>query len=233
MSQMAKVFDFESTLGAGEGLDMAAELVGGPALGRQMSELTDAAMSNGTPFRESLRERVGILIRHDLHEGHLDDIAEQFRNNLAPSVKAHADWFPEHTEELMVASGGFGRCIGLALDKLGVPQERRASNHLTLVKQPGRTERRVSGFDERRIMSRDGGKAEVVRRAKRGLLIGDVAIIGDGGNDLLVRKMGVAKWFIAFTEIKRRDEIVAQADYEAGNFADLLKIFDNAMLDAA
>jgi D-3-phosphoglycerate dehydrogenase / 2-oxoglutarate reductase len=70
-------------------------------------------------------------------------------------------------------------------------------------------------------MSKDQGKVRTVRSLK---LKKDLYIIGDGYTDYELRKLGLAKKFIAFTENVARKNVVTKADQIAETFDEFLYV---------
>ena len=64
------------------------------------------------------------------------------------------------------------------------------------------------------------GKVEQIRALG---LKGKVVVIGDGWTDSLPRQRGVADEFLAFTENKRREEVVEVADGEVRNMEEMIE----------
>ena len=62
----------------------------------------------------------------------------------------------------------------------------------------------VTGFNPDIPLSQSGGKSKVIKSLK---LKGDVYVIGDGANDLEIRKAGFANKFYLFTENVEREKV--------------------------
>jgi D-3-phosphoglycerate dehydrogenase len=51
-------------------------------------------------------------------------------------------------------------------------------------------------------------------------------MIGDGATDLEVRERGLADRFVAFTENRHRDPVVAKADFVAKSMDELIALLE-------
>lgn len=202
------IFDFDSTLVDFETLDALAELSLAEApdaaeLRARMAELTDQAMSGRMDFAEALAGRLALL---PLARDHVRELAARAPTRLAPSVTRNLETLRRHADRLVIVSGGFREVIGPVADLLGVPADRVLANDLTYDE-----EGRVSGVLPGPLLQPQG-KAAAIRSLN---LSGPVVMIGDGWTDAEVKLAGAADRFVAFTEIVRRDPVIAAADMQA------------------
>ena len=79
----------------------------------------------------------------------------------------------------------------------------------------------ITGFDERNMLSRENGKAEMLKSLN---LKGDIYVIGDGYTDYQLRGQGLVTKFFAFTENVEREIITQKADYVVPTFDEFLYI---------
>lgn len=210
------VFDFDSTLVRIETLDILADiaLAGVPdaaAIRAEVEALTDRAMAGELPFGEALRRRLALL---SLTRTHVAELASRILEEGTPSVRRNLRFFRENAGRIVILSGGFREIIAPLAAHLHVPAERVLCNDLIYD-----ADGRVVGVDEANPLSQAGGKPTVIRTLK---LPGPVVMIGDGWTDAEVKLEGVADRFHAFTEIVRRDRVVAAADTEAPSMDEFL-----------
>ena len=210
------VFDFDSTLVRIETLDILADiaLAGVPdaaAIRAEVEALTDRAMAGELPFGEALRRRLALL---SLTRTHVAELASRILDEGTPSVRRNLRFFRENAGRIVILSGGFREIIAPLAAHLHVPAERVLCNDLIYD-----ADGRVVGVDEANPLSQAGGKPTVIRTLK---LPGPVVMIGDGWTDAEVKLEGVADRFHAFTEIVRRDRVVAAADTEAPSMDEFL-----------
>jgi len=209
------IFDFDSTLVDFETLDVLAELSLADApdaaeRGARVAELTDRAMAGEVAFVDALKQRLALL---PITRDHVKALATRATSRLAPSVARNLETLRRHADRLVIVSGGFREVIAPVADILGVPADRVLANDLTY-DEIGR----VSGVLPNPILG-PRGKAEAIRGLN---LTGPIVMIGDGWTDAEVKQAGVADRFVAFTEIVRRDRVVAVADLEAATLDEVL-----------
>jgi D-3-phosphoglycerate dehydrogenase len=209
------IFDFDSTLVDFETLELLAELslADTPDAAERrarVAELTDRAMAGEIGFAEALKERLSLL---PITREHVQAAAARATSRLAPSVARNLETLRRHADRLVVVSGGFREVIAPVADLLGVPADRVLANDLTYDGAG-----RVTGVLPNPILQRQG-KAAAIRALN---LTGPVVMIGDGWTDAEVKQAGAADRFVAFTEIVRRDRVVAAADLEAATLDEVL-----------
>ena len=210
------VFDFDSTLVAIESLDVLADLAlaGHPdreRISAEIAALTDRAMTGDVPFGEALRQRLALL---PLTREHVAALAAKATEAMTPSITRNIGFFRNQAGRIVIVSGGFREIIAPVAEALGVPADRILANDL--VYDAGG---RVTGVDPTNPLSGAGGKVEALNRLE---LDGPVVMIGDGWTDAEVRAGGAADRFYAFTEVVRRDKVVAAADGEAASLDEIL-----------
>lgn len=211
------VFDFDSTLVDFETLEALADIAldGAPEAGvvrTEIARLTDRAMTGDLPFAEALTRRLALL---PLTRAHLQQLANAAESRLAASVSRNLDFFRERTGRVVIVSGGFREVIVPVARALGVPEALIVANDL--VYDP---DGRVTGVAGGPLLA-PLGKAEALKALG---LPGPVVMVGDGWTDVEVRQSGVAERFYAFTEVVRRDRVVAAADAEARSLDELLHL---------
>ena len=210
------IFDFDSTLVRIETLEALADIaleghVDAASVRAQIASLTDRAMAGELDFGEALRARLALL---PLTRAHVQALADRILDEGTPSVRRNLRFFNENAANIFILSGGFREVILPIAERLGVSQERVICNDLVYD-----ADGRVTGVDDANPLSRENGKPTVIKALG---LPGPVVMVGDGWNDAEVKLAGVADRFYAFTEIARRDRVVAAADAEASSIDELL-----------
>ena len=212
------VFDFDSTLVRIETLEALADiaLAGVPdaeAIRAEIARLTDAAMAGDLPFGEALGRRLALL---PLTRAHVAELAGRILDEGTPSVRRNLRFFRENADRIAIVSGGFREIIAPIAAHLGLPADRVFANDLTYDESG-----RVTGVDAANPLSEAGGKAVAIGAAG---FPGPVVMIGDGWTDAEVRLAGAADRFYAFTEVVRRERVVAAADAEAASLDEVLHL---------
>ena len=210
------VFDFDSTLVRIETLEALADIAlgGAPdaaAIRDRISALTDAAMAGDLPFGEALRLRLSLL---PLTRAHVTELAERILDEGTPSVRRNLRFFRENAGRIVILSGGFREVIAPLAAHLHIPADQVLCNDL-LYDADGL----VTGVDSANPLAEAGGKPVVIKALA---LPGPVVMVGDGWTDAEVKLQGAADRFHAFTEIVRRETVVAAADAEAPSMDEFL-----------
>jgi phosphoserine phosphatase len=164
------VFDVDSTLVAGEVIEMLAEHAG---CAEEVQKVTEAAMRGELDFTESLRQRVSLL--SGLPASVLDDVAAELP--LTPGARTTIRTLKRLGLRCGVVSGGFRQVIQPLADDLGL--DFVAANELEIV--GGQLTGQVIG----EIIDRRG-KASALRRFAHSfdVPIGQTVAVGDGANDM-------------------------------------------------
>ncbi|OYX56696.1 MAG: 3-phosphoglycerate dehydrogenase [Brevundimonas subvibrioides] len=210
------IFDFDSTLVRIETLEALADIAleghgDAVSIRAQVASLTDRAMTGEVDFGEALRARLAML---PLTRAHVLALADRILDEGTPSVRRNLRFFNENAANIIILSGGFREIIAPIAERLGVSPDRVICNDLIYD-----AEGRVTGVDDANPLSHENGKPTVIKALG---LKGPVVMVGDGWNDAEVKLGGAADRFYAFTEIARRDKVVAVADGEAKSIDELL-----------
>jgi D-3-phosphoglycerate dehydrogenase len=211
------VFDFDSTLVDFETLEILADIAlegsaEAAAVRAKIARLTDRAMTGDIPFGEALARRLALL---PLTRAHIERLAEEAESRLTASVRRNLNFFRERAGSVVIVSGGFREIIAPVARSLGVPADRIVANDLTFT-----DEGRVIGVDDSPLLA-PLGKATALRALG---LAGPVVMVGDGWTDAEVKQAGLADRFYAFTEVVRRERVVAAADAEVRSVDELLHL---------
>jgi phosphoserine phosphatase len=164
------VMDVDSTLVAGEAVDLLAARAGRAA---EAAELTAAAMRGELDFAGSLRQRVAMLA--GLEAAALEEVRSELR--LAPGARTLIRTLRRLGYRCGIVSGGFTQFTdGLAAD-LGLDYS--AANTLEI--SGGRLTGRIAGP----IVDR-AAKAQALRdfAGRAGVPLSQTVAVGDGANDL-------------------------------------------------
>jgi D-3-phosphoglycerate dehydrogenase len=214
------IFDFDSTLVSVEALDelFASSIEGKPDRETRVAEfreITDLGMAGELPAAVSLSRRLSVL---QTTRPLVELVGARIARRLTPSVERHADFFRREAHRIYVLSGGFEELIRPALERLGLSKERLLAHRFQYD-----SEENVVGLDLGTPMAR-GGKPEAFRSI--GSTDGEVWMVGDGATDLELRTLGLVDRFVAFTENRYREGVVASADAAVGSMDDLLELLD-------
>jgi len=210
------IFDFDSTLVRIETLEALADIAleghaDAVAIRAEVASLTDRAMAGEIDFGEALRARLALL---PLTRTHIEALADRILDEGTPSVRRNLRFFNDNAGRIIILSGGFREVIAPVAQRLGVAPDRLLCNDLCYD-----ADGRVTGVDDVNPLSHANGKSAVIKALG---LTGPVVMVGDGWTDAEVKLAGAADRFHAFTEIARRDAVVAVADSEARSIDELL-----------
>ena len=164
------VMDVDSTLVAGEAIDLLAARAGCAA---KVAELTAATMHGELDFAAALRERVALLAGLDASV--LDEVRAELR--LAPGARTLVRTLRRLGYRCGIVSGGFTQFTDVLAADLGL--DYAAANTLEIV--GGKLTGQVAGA----VIDR-AGKAGALRdfAARYGVPLSQTVAVGDGANDL-------------------------------------------------
>jgi len=212
------IFDFDSTLVRIETLEALADIaLEGRAdavdVRAEIARLTDQAMAGEIAFGDALRRRLALL---PLTQAHVTALADRILEEGTPSVRRNLRFFQDNADRIIILSGGFREIIAPIAQRLGIADDRVLCNDLIYD-----AEDRVVGVDDANPLAHADGKPTVIKALN---LTGPVVMIGDGWNDAEVKLAGAADRFYAYTEIVRREPVVAVADAEVPSMDELLHL---------
>ncbi len=207
------IIDFDSTWVTKEGLvELGRVAVNGNGNREQilnkLDELTNLGMEGKISFHESLIQRLNMI---DLEKRHIDELVLEIKSHITHSFLQNKEFIKKNAHRIYVISGGFRDFIRPVLEDFGIPESHIFANSF-LYDMDGK----VVSFDKENDLSKDNGKSILL--TKLGFNPDNVVVIGDGYSDYEIKKSGLAKTFIAFTENKRRENVVKVADFVASNF---------------
>lgn len=205
------IVDWDSTFCKKETLDFLAGRVLDAAALEAFQTFTDQGMDGNLSFSDSLSQRLAML--HMQREQVLG-AGEELANHLDPTAIARRPCIEKNQDRIYVVSGGFEELILPSVSKLGIRPDHVHANRFIYDDQDY-----VIGADPERLTSQDGGKAAQVEALG---LEGLKVVIGDGYNDYLIKALGCAEIFIAYTRHQTRDSVVSLADAATDSFAEPL-----------
>lgn len=210
------LIDFDSTFITTEALDELAELSLRDLADREkriekIKTLTQLGMEGKIPFSESLRKRINLLKGT---KNHVLKVSTKLTKKVTKSITRNKNFFQENRENIYIISGGFSDIIQPVVKKFGIAPDHIFANTFLYDKKGT-----IIGIDEKNPMSQDNGKVNIVKSLQ---LQGDLYVIGDGYTDYEIKKYGLAKKFIAFTENVSRDIVTKNADQIAPSFDEFL-----------
>ncbi|MCB0586904.1 MAG: HAD-IB family phosphatase, partial [Phaeodactylibacter sp.] len=178
---------------------------------QQIQDITNQGMDGSLDFRSSLTQRLELL---HVHKEDIQELAERLKQQVSPSFLRNQQHLNALRETVYVVSNGFKDFIVPVIADYGLLADNVFANEF-LYDEEGF----VTGFNPDIPLSRSGGKSQVIKELK---LKGDVYVIGDGANDLEIRKAGFANKFYLFTENVEREKVKKEADHIAPSFDEIL-----------
>lgn len=216
MADQFYIIDFDSTIIQTEGLEelAAISLKENPKreeILKKIKETTNAGMEGKITFRESLKRRLELL---SANKTHIDILNKKLRKKISPSFLRNKQFLKLNKNNIYILSGGFKEFVWPTVMDLGIAPAHVFANTFKFNKAG-----KIIGFDLKNPLSKNNGKAEAVKKLN---LKGEILVIGDSFTDLQIKRMGVAKRFIAFTENITREVIVKDADQIVRSFDEFL-----------
>jgi phosphoserine phosphatase len=210
----AVCFDVDSTVITEEGIDVLAAHLG---KGKQVADLTAAAMEGGMKFQDALQQRLDLL---QPSRQQIQECLKQHPFEFSPSVVAFVRKLQELNKHVYLVSGGFRIMIEPVAERLGIPCSNIFANTIIFDDESGA----YTGFDPTEPTSRDMGKPKAVQAIIDKGNYETVVMIGDGATDAQAKPPAAA--FIGFGGVAVRDKVRATADWFVTDFADCLAILE-------
>lgn len=216
MADQYYIIDFDSTIIQTEGLEELAEisLKANPKkeeVLRKIKETTAAGMEGKITFRESLKRRLKLL---EAHQDHIQLLNKILIKKISPSFLRNKQFIKTNKDRIYVLSGGFKEFVWPVVEKFGIAPSHVLANTFKYNKKG-----QICGFDYKNPLSKNDGKVLAVRKLK---LKGEIIAIGDSFTDLQIKRLGVAKRFVAFTENIEREVVIKNADQVVRSFDEFL-----------
>lgn len=218
MEDFNLVIDFDSTFVKTEALEELAEITLAGKKNRQMiveeiSRITRLGMEGKIPFQVSLEKRLRLL---SFGKKQIDELISCLKKSISKSIKENKDFFQNNKKRIYIVSGGFIDFIWPIIKDYGIKKSHVLANKFVFASGG-----EVEGFDRRSPLSKEHGKALIVK----GLgLKGRLLIVGDGYTDLEIKKYVKEGMFFAYMENVRREGIVKEADFVVDDFNQFLYI---------
>jgi len=201
----AVCFDVDSTVIQEEGIDVLAEFNGA---GAAVAEWTKKAMGGQVLFQDALAARLELI------KPSASDVKRCLEKNpprLTPGVREVVEALHARGTPVYLVSGGFRQMINPVAAMLNIPLHRIYANNL-LFKADGS----FSGFDDKELTCRDGGKPAVIQKLKDAHGYSPIIMVGDGATDMQARPPADA--FIGFGGIVVREAVKNGADWFITDF---------------
>ena len=213
----AVCFDVDSTVINEEGIDVLADFLG---KGKEVAELTAAAMEGGMKFEDALQARLDLL---EPSRQEILDCLEKHPLILTPGIENLVKTLHSKNIDVFLVSGGFRIMIEPLADILNIPSDSHIYAN-TIFFQYG-SEGKYAGFCKNEPTSQDMGKPKAV-----GLIQKDhpayktIVMVGDGATDAQAKPP--AKAFIGFGGVVERQPVKERADWFVTSFDDMTRIVE-------
>lgn len=212
------LIDFDSTFIKSEGLEELAALAlknnpNSEKILQEIKTITNLAMEGKMPFDESLEKRLQLL---KATRTHVNQLGKILKKQITESIARNTKFFIDNKDSIYIISGGFKEFILPVVAPYKISEDHVFANTFVFDKKEN-----VIGVDKNNLMSQDQGKVKTVKALN---LNGDIFIIGDGYTDYQLKKLGLVKKFIAFTENIERKIVVEKADTIAPSFDEFLYV---------
>lgn len=209
------IFDFDSTLVRVEALDELAEIAlegsaDREALVARIREITNLGMEGRMTIEQSLRARLDLLC---IRPAMIPRLVERLAASVTPSLVAGASRLRAMRDRIWVVSGGCHEWIDPVVEGMGLRRDQVIANRLRPAPS-GALE-----LDPSSPCAVDHGKATAIEAAR---VPRPRVMVGDGMTDWRVREHGACDRFVCFTEVVRREAVVARADATAANLDEVL-----------
>ena len=216
MERPTLIIDFDSTFTRLEALDLLTEIVldGDPKKDhvlQQIQDITNQGMEGLLDFRQSLTQRLDLL---RIHRDDILKLSDRLKHMISDSFMRNQSHFQALKDNIYIVSNGFKSFIVPVVTHYGLLAENVYANEFVYDAAAY-----VNGFNTQNPLSNSGGKSKVIQQLN---LSGDVYVIGDGANDLEIRKAGFANKFYLFTENVERERVKPEADHIAPNVDEIL-----------
>jgi phosphoserine phosphatase len=208
---MSVIVDVDSTLSAIEGIDWLASRRG-EALRARVAESTDRAMRGEIQIADVFAARLQLVApsRADVAE-----LAGEYVYRVEPGAAESLARLANHGVRVVLISGGIREAIVPLARHIGIPE-----SDVNAVRVFFAEDGSYAGFDDASPMTRNGGKATVVRSLG---LARPILSLGDGITDLELKTAipPAVDAFAAYAGVVEREAVTLAADYVVRNFAEL------------
>ena len=213
---MTLFLDFDSTFITTESLDILAEVAGCDFKTQEkIKQLTERAMNGELSFYEALKQRLQLI---QLNKTDIEQSVLILKKHISPSFQKNKHWLKKHASKMIFLSGGFKEMIVPLVAEFGFRADQVYANEFVF-SYTGE----VLGVDKDNPLAHDGGK--VIAAKNMACCHTGSAILGDGYNDFLLKKMGVVQTFYLFTENVCRETLIPYADKVVSSLDELTELF--------
>eukprot|EP00521_Asterionellopsis_glacialis_P015823 CAMPEP_0195303322 /NCGR_PEP_ID=MMETSP0707-20130614/32592_1 /TAXON_ID=33640 /ORGANISM="Asterionellopsis glacialis, Strain CCMP134" /LENGTH=248 /DNA_ID=CAMNT_0040366829 /DNA_START=161 /DNA_END=907 /DNA_ORIENTATION=- len=209
----AVCFDVDSTVINEEGIDVLADSLG---KGKEVAELTAAAMTGTTKFEDALAMRLDLL-KPSLKD--IEDCLEKHPLELTEGVEEFIESLLDKGVDVYLVSGGFRIMIEPVAQAVCVAKTNIYANTI-LFDEDGK----YAGFDANEPTSADMGKPKALTQIKEETGAETMVMIGDGATDAQAKPPANA--FIGFGGVAMREAVREKADWFVMDFKDLTEIIN-------
>lgn len=216
MNKKYFIIDFDSTFIKTEGLDELAKIclkndINKEKIIKEIEKITKLGMEGKISFEESLKKRIKLLT---ITKKDIIKLINVLKRKITPSIKRNKIFFKKFKDQIYIISGGFKEYIWPVVKNFFVKKKNIFANNFIFNK-----EGKVIDYNKKNPLSKNNGKIIVVKNLN---LKGEIYVIGDGYTDYLLKEVGLAKNFIAFTENVKRESILKKADKVISSFDEFL-----------
>lgn len=217
-TQQYFIIDFDSTFTQVEALDELARISlkdrpDREEIYQKIDDLTNASMEGRLSFTQSLEARVKLL---NANRDHLKQLISHLKKKVSTSFSRNTIFFKNHTDEVLIVSGGFKEFITPVVTEYHIKKENIYANTFVFDEEGN-----IIGYDRENPLSQEGGKVKLLKELN---LQGDIYGIGDGYSDFQLKESGMIKKFFAFTENIERKSVAEKADHVTPSFDEFLYI---------
>ena len=211
-SKYSLIIDFDSTILSVESLEFVATISlkkksNKNSILEKINHITNKAMNGEISFQESISKRLNLM---DVKESHIKNAADKLINKLDKSFLDNLDFFKKNFNDVFIISGGFKKMINRILKQKTNIDWQIFGNELKFDKQTNK-----ASINTNNPLAFSKGKLKIIKNLN---LKNDIIVIGDGYTDYEIKKYGLAKYFIAYTNHVSRDTVIKNADIECDNF---------------
>ena len=211
-SKYSLIIDFDSTILSVESLEFVATISlkkksNKNSILKKINYITNKAMNGEISFQESISKRLNLM---DVKESHIKNAADKLINKLDKSFLDNLDFFKKNINHVFIISGGFKKMINRILKQKTNIDWQIFGNELKFDKQTNK-----ASINTNNPLAFSKGKLKIIKNLN---LKNDIIVIGDGYTDYEIKKYGLAKYFIAYTNHVSRDNVIKNADIECDNF---------------
>lgn len=212
MKKNCAIFDFDSTLVAIETLDFLIAKTSGNQT-EKIEQITNLAMSGKMTFADSLKTRFSHI---NLTKSDITNLKAEICSHITAGFVVGLNKL-KNDFDFYIISGGFLEIIYPVADEFGIKHENCFANNFTYEGN------KVVGFDEKNILSQNGGKPKIVAQILAKKSYSKIFMIGDGYTDLEVAKANYKVTFCGFGMHAARDAVIKEAQNFFYNVDDLIE----------